>query len=130
MPNIQEINPPELWAAGKNKTHIVKVGNMAFIGGQRSIDDNGDLIGKGDIHRQAQQSYAYLIAAVKAVGGTAANIVKTTTYLTHPDYVIATRPAREEAFGNRRPAGTIVVVSSLATPGAMIEVEGIAILDE
>ena len=67
-------------------------------------------------------------AQVEAGGGTLANIVKITTFLTDIRYREELVPIREEFFGKKTPADTQVAVSALGRPEWLIEVEAIAVL--
>jgi enamine deaminase RidA (YjgF/YER057c/UK114 family) len=57
-----------------------------------------------------------------------ANIVKLTTYVTDMAYRADLAPIREEFFGRKGPASTLVEISALAHPDWMIEIEAIAVL--
>src|SRR5215813_13031601 len=61
-------------------------------------------------------------------GGTMANIVKITTYVTDMRYRVDLAPVREEFFGKKGPASTLVEISALAHPDWMIEIEAIAVI--
>ena len=87
--------------------------------GERCPD--GSVVGKGDPEAQARQIWHNLEAAVKSVGGTLNNIVKTTTYVTNLNYAAAIRKVREERLTN--PPGTLLVVAGLASPDYMMEIE-------
>ena len=63
-----------------------------------------------------------------AGGGTLADIVKITTFLTDIRYREELVPIREEFFGKTTPAATQVAVSALGRPEWLIEVEAIAVL--
>ena len=56
------------------------------------------------------------------------NVVKITTYVTDVRYRLDFRRVREEFFGARGPASTMVEVSSRAHPDDLIEVEAIAVV--
>lgn len=69
------------------------------------------------------------IKAILADAGMDMNdVVKVTVYLTRddPESIRAYREARDEAQGDARPASTLVVVTALAHPDWLVEVEAIA----
>ena len=68
------------------------------------------------------------VALVECQGGTMANVIKITTYVTDMRYRADLAPIREEFFGTKGPASTLVEISALAHPDWMIEVEAIAVL--
>ena len=94
--------------------------------GERCPD--GSVVGKGDPEAQARQIWHNLEAAVKSVGGTLNNIVKTTTYVTNLNYAAAIRKVREERFPTN-PTSTLLVVAGLASPDYMMEIEAIAVVE-
>ncbi len=67
-------------------------------------------------------------AQVEAGGGTMASIVKVNTYLTDIRHRQDLIPVREEFFGKKGPASTLVAVAALAQPDWLIEVEAIAVV--
>jgi len=67
-------------------------------------------------------------ALVEAQGGTLDNVVKLNTYITDVRYRADLVPVREEFFGKKGPASTLVQVSALAHPDWMIEIEAIAVV--
>lgn len=125
------INPDTLLAP-RGYTHIVTIAGPAkllFISGQVAIDKDGKLVGAGDLKTQIRQAAANLKAALAAAGATAADIVKTNTYIVNykqSDYS-ALREARAELFPDGEPpASTMVGVTSLAVDGLLVEMEAIA----
>ena len=127
------LNPPTLLQP-RGYTHVVTVdggGKMVFISGQVAVDKDGKLVGPGDLKTQIRQAASNLKLALEAAGATAADIVKTNTYIVNykqADYS-ALREARAEVFpSGEPPASTLVGVTSLAVDGLMVEMEAIAIV--
>jgi enamine deaminase RidA (YjgF/YER057c/UK114 family) len=128
MPSKTYVNPDSM-AQPRGYTHVVKVGNTAYIAGQVSIGRDGNVVGKGDPEAQARQIWHNLEAAVKSIGGALNNIVKTTTYVTNLNYAAAIRKVREERFPTNPPTSTLLVVAGLASPDYMMEIEAIAVVE-
>ncbi len=78
---------------------------------------------------QARQIWQNLEAAVKSAGGDLENIVKTTTYVTDVTHSAAARQMRAELFPPNPPTSTLLVVSQLASPDYLMEIEAIAVVD-
>lgn len=110
-------------------SHAIRSGNTLYISGQVPQDVNGKLVGSGDIKVQGEQVYANLRAVVESCGGTMDNIVKLTTYATNLAFRPALAEIRNRCFPKDPPASTFVVISSLAEPGYLVEVEAMAVLD-
>src|SRR6201987_1943021 len=107
-------------------------GTTIYIAGQVSTDASGKLIGEGNIEAQAEQVFKNLKAAVEAAGGTMADIGKMNVYLVAevaPEEVPKIRGVLERYVNTPHPpASTLIVVSRLARPGWLIEIEGIAVI--
>ena len=80
-------------------------------------DENGNVVGEGDAEAQTRQIWHNIGVAVQAAGGSLADIVKTTTYVTGIEHGAAVRRVRGELFPQNPPTSTLLVVSELANPG-------------
>ena len=129
MLSKQYLNP-ETMSRPTGYSHVVKVGNTVYIAGQVSAGPDGSVVGKGDAEAQARQIWRNIEAAVKSVGGTLQNVVKTTTYITNIQHAAGVRKVREELFqGANPPTSTLLVISGLAGPDYMVEIEAVAVVD-
>jgi len=109
----------------------VKVGGaqtILFLSGQVAYEKDGSVGCRGDFKGQARGAFAAIKALVESQGGTMANVVKITTYVTDMGYRIDLAPIREEFLGKKGPASTLVEIQSLAHPDWMIEIEAIAVI--
>jgi enamine deaminase RidA (YjgF/YER057c/UK114 family) len=79
---------------------------------------------------QARRCWEIALGALAELGGTAADVVRTRTYLTGREYEEAASIAHGEHFSEVRPASTMIVVAGLLDPRWLLEVELDAILDE
>src|SRR5262249_6662312 len=99
-----------------------------FLAGQVAYDDKGNAAHRGDFTAQARAVFQAVKAQVEAGGGAMQSIVKVNTYLTDIRHRGDPRPGREEFFGKKGPASTLVAVAALAQPDWLIEVEAIAVV--
>src|SRR4029450_9290706 len=107
MPSKTYVNPDTM-SQPRGFTQVVKVGNTAYIAGQVSAAPDGSVVGKGDPEAQARQIWHNLEAAVKSVGGSLNDIVKTTTYVTNLNYAASIRKVRWAAFPANSPHTQLV----------------------
>ena len=107
-----------------------RVGDFLFISGQASIDAQGRIVGVGDFEAQAKQAFENLDRVLRAGGSSLTNVIKVTIFLTDMRYFDRIVDLRGQWFTPPYPADTIVEVSSLYSPDAMIEIEAIAVADE
>ena len=116
-------------------SHIAKVnqGTMIYLAGQVSSDASGKLVGEGDFEAQAEQVFKNLKIAVEAAGGAMTDIVKLNVYLVAEvgqAEVPKLRAIRDRYVNKEKPpASTLVVVTRLARPGWLVEIEAVAALD-
>jgi 2-iminobutanoate/2-iminopropanoate deaminase len=114
---------PEL----SHSADAVRAGCLLFVAGILPVDAAGDLVGARDVVAQARHVFRDLGLVLEAAGATFADVVKVAVFLTDVDDRLKIDRAREEVFGTMRYAGTLVEVSDLAVPGAMIEVDAVAV---
>lgn len=107
-----------------------RVGELLFISGQAAIDGNGQLVGVGDFEAQAEQVFANLDRVLRAGGSSLANVIKVTIFLRDMSNFSKIVELRGRYFTPPYPADTIVEVTSLYSPQALIEIEAIAVADE
>jgi enamine deaminase RidA (YjgF/YER057c/UK114 family) len=101
---------------------------LIMLSGQLAWDKDGNLVGKGDMRAQFRQVCENLKAALTEAGGELEDIVKTNTFVTNMDDFFKCVDIRHEYFGPGWPTSTTVEVSRLAVPGALVEVEAIAVV--
>ena len=110
-------------------SHVVTVsgtGKLVFIAGQLARDIDGNCVGVGDMRAQMEQTFANLTRCLEAAGAGWADVVKTNTYVTDYDEYAKCADLRARFFGIATPTSTTVVVSRLAGPDFMIEIEAVA----
>ena len=107
---------------------IADGGRLLFIAGQTAADAEGNVVGKGDPERQAEQVFSNLAAVLEAAGATFDNLVMTTTYLTDITYRDAYNRVRLKYYQATAPTSTLVVVKALGAPDFLIEIDGIAVI--
>ena len=107
-----------------------RVGELLFISGQAAIDANGQLVGVGNFDAQAEQVFANLERVLRAGGSSLAHVVKVTIFLRDMSNFPKIVELRGRYFTPPYPADTIVEVTSLYSPEALIEIEAIAVADE
>jgi enamine deaminase RidA (YjgF/YER057c/UK114 family) len=103
---------------------------IAVIGGQNSVDKNGEIVGKGDLARQTEQALKNLVACLEAVDAEIEDLVQLKIYVLAGQDLRAGFGAWMEVWGGRPnpPAVTGLFVSGLAHPDFLIEIEAMAVL--
>jgi len=122
------INPKNVhWPFGY--THVTKVGDTVWVSGQLPLDQDGKIVGKGDMAVQTNKTYENLQKCLESVGATLRDIVMLGIYVTDLDaFDKETAEIRKKYFGKYRPSTTGIEVSRFYFPDAMIEVEATAVI--
>lgn len=111
-----------------------KVGNLVFVGGQLSADENGNVIGEGDIEVQTKNVFDNVTRVLEEAGASWHDVVKLNTYYVCNETGPAVQQFWEKMTRVRLqylpepgPAGTAVRVAGLMYDGFLVEVEAIAV---
>ena len=109
-------NPPDVYTPQAHYSQVARAGNTLYISGQLGLDLDGELVGPGDARAQARRAWRNVVAILEHYGATPRQLVKTTTFITHPAYRPLVADARDEVFTEPPfPPSTLVVVQSLAS---------------
>jgi len=127
------VNPPELPRPSGFSHAVEASGRLLFLAGQTAQDAHGRIVAPGDLVGQFRQALANVAAVIGARGGTLADLVKVTFYVRDKaDYRANATPigrVYREMLGGHYPATTLVEVSALWDDAALIEIDGIAVLE-
>ena len=123
------VNPGWQWKPNYTFSPAVRVGKLLFISGMTATDENGRIVGEGDIKAQTRYIYQKMAAILASVGGTCDNVVQTVDYIVTTEGYRETAEVRREFFTRGFPAATGVIVKGLLSRGALIEIQAIAVLD-
>ncbi len=107
-------------------TDAVEASGFLYISGMLPVEANGELVGTGDVIRQSEQVLDNVAAVLTATGASFNDVVKVGVYLRDMADREAINTVRRRYFGDARPASTLVQVSALAHPDALVEIEAIA----
>ena len=111
-------------------TAIEARGRLVFISGMTARRADGTMAGPGDIAAQTRQVCENLKAAVEAAGGTMADICRVDVYIRNMESFPAIHQVRAEYFKEPLPASTMVEVTKMTSPDALIEISAIAVIPD
>ena len=117
-----------IWEPIVGYSRAVKFGNQIWVSGTTATDSNGNIVGKGDAAAQTRQIVANIPSALAAAGARLSDVVRTRIFVTDMTQWEAIGRAHGEAFGDIRPAATMVEVRRLIDPDLLVEIEVEAIL--
>jgi len=116
------------WEKEYGYAQAVKVGDTIYLSGQVSHDDQGQIVGHGDMEAQMRQAYANVGKLLAQYGATMGNVVEEVLFVTDMEAAFAARVKcwREVYAGAPVVASTIVQIQRLAFPELMIEIRCVA----
>jgi enamine deaminase RidA (YjgF/YER057c/UK114 family) len=112
---------------------ITSGGQLLWLAGQDASDAEGRLVGAGDLAAQMDQVLHNLHAVVHEAGGQMIDIVKLTIFVRDRDEYVAKQrelgAVWKRYFGDYYPAMALFEVTGFFQKDALIELEGVAVID-
>jgi len=137
--NRELLSPPDhwKWKTASPFVHGWKVGDMLFIGGQRSLDRNGNVLGAGDIEVQTDEAFRNLDTTLRAGGGDRHSLMRQNTYFRFfgegrevTDYWEKMTNVRRRYMSVPSAAGAGLRITGFPNAAELIQVEGIGVLGD
>ncbi|HEY7741670.1 MAG TPA: RidA family protein [Burkholderiales bacterium] len=108
---------------------ITQGGRTIWLAGQTTTTDESGKDIAGNFEAQARTVFALMDRTLKRAGGSLANLVTMTVFITDPRYGDAFVKIRGELFRDGRfPASALITVTAFARPGILIEIQGVAVV--
>lgn len=126
----QHLNPGTL-SGIEGFTSAVRVGSVVYVSGQVALNDQGQVVGPGDLLAQARQAFTNLAHVLQIAGATPEEVTKLTIYVVNlaPGQTELIRHAAPEFFPERNPpAGVVVGIQSLPKDGLLLAVDATAVV--
>ena len=111
------------WAQG------FRAGNLVFLQGQTGLTLDGDTVHPYDPAGQARQALENIRTLLELAGGSLADVVKIVVYVTDRAHRKLAYPVIDEVFGELKPCSTGLIVSGLALPELVVEIDAYAVID-
>lgn len=126
---ITHINPDGLHKnPAFSQAVMAEGGKTIYIGGQNGILPDGTMAGD-TLASQTEQALRNMIEILRTVGASQENVVKQTIYVVKGQDIREGFAATQKAWGNFPTAISFIFVEGLGVPGALVEIEAIAVLD-
>ena len=107
---------------------ITEGGRIVWLAGQVGAADAAGNSLAGDFDGQVREAFARLNQTLAEAGGSLADMVTMTVFITDARYGDRFTELRKEIFGDNFPASALITVSHFARPGMLIEVQGVAVI--
>lgn len=115
---------------GRSYSRVVKTRGgttlyLAGVGGAN--DDQGNVL---DFEGQARRAFGRLGTTLTEAGGSLADMTTMTVFMTDARYGDRFIELRKEFFGDDYPGSALITVAGLARPEMLVEIQGIAVIDD
>lgn len=129
--NIRHINPETL---GRNPVFSQGVSlegpaKLVFVGGQNGMTADGKPAGN-DLASQSGQALRNVLEVLKAAGASQENVLKLTIYIVQGHDIGPAFDEAQKVWGMHPTAVSVLIVAGLAVPGALVEIEAVAAVEE
>ena len=109
-------------------TDGVEAAGLLYVSGMLPVNAAGELVGGADVIRQSEQVLDNVGAVLHSAGASFDDVVRVGVYVRDMADRETINTVRRRYFGDARPARTLVEVSALAHPGALVEIDAVALL--
>ena len=125
---MQRIKTERAQQRGYSPAVITEGGRIVWLAGQTGTVDGSGKSLANDFEGQARQIFKGLDAVLRKAGGTLADLVQMTVFVTDVRYGERLWQVRKEVFGDDFPGSAMVTITALANPDAKIEIQGYAVI--
>jgi enamine deaminase RidA (YjgF/YER057c/UK114 family) len=122
------VNTGQPWPPRYTYAPALRVRDTVYISGTTGTDDEGRVVGPGDVVEQTRAIFRKFERLLNVAGGSCEDIVETVDYITTTENYKATAAVRRDFLRSAKPASTGVVVAGLLREGALIEISAVAVL--
>jgi enamine deaminase RidA (YjgF/YER057c/UK114 family) len=131
------LQPKDMWARVENGNllyvPVVTIHGAdhahIYLSGQVARTHTGEIIGKNDMRAQIRKTCENIEKGLQYAGATFDDVVRATTFVTDIEEYYRCSDERFKFFRNARPASTLIQISRLGHPDAMVEIEVEAIIE-
>ena len=123
MSAISRISSNAPWEPVVAYSRLVKAGDFVAVSGTTAFDENGLIVGAGQMYVQARQALANIRAALERANVSMREVIRTRMFVTDIGRFAEAARAHREFFADSPPATTMVEVRRLVHPDMLIEIE-------
>ena len=116
------------WESIAGYSRAVRVGNIIEVAGTTAVDTEGQVVGAGNISKQADYIFNKIRNALNHAGSKMSDVIRTRMYLTDINDWEAVARVHGDIFSDIKPVSTLVEVSGLIDKELLIEIEVSAVV--
>jgi 2-iminobutanoate/2-iminopropanoate deaminase len=125
---VDSFNPPGVWRPfGAFSMAVMQgTGQVVYLKGQVALDEQGHVVGTGDMRAQTQKTLENIQSVLASIGGEMRDIVSLVHYVTDIEAFMTTGDIRRQFFLEPYPVTTTVQVVRLYHPDLLVEITATA----
>ena len=125
---VDSFNPPGVWPPfGAFSMAVIQgAGQIVHLKGQVALDEQGHVVGKGDMRAQTRKTLENIQSVLASIGGEMQDIVSLVHYVADIDAFMTTGDIRRQFFVEPYPVTTTVQVVRLYHPDLLVEITATA----
>jgi enamine deaminase RidA (YjgF/YER057c/UK114 family) len=127
---VQRVYSGAIWEGKVGYCRAIRTGDLIFVTGTVSVDDQGKSFAVGNPYEQAKRCLFIIERALKELGTDLSSVVRTRMFVTDISKWQEFGRAHGEHFRDFPPATTMVEVKSLIEPDLLIEIEADAVVSQ
>jgi 2-iminobutanoate/2-iminopropanoate deaminase len=128
MPTKRYIKREAAQARAYSQAVITEGGRIVWLAGQVGATDASGQSLAGNFDGQVREVFSRLRLTLEEAGGSLADMVTMTVFITDARYGDRFTELRKEIFGGDFPASALITVAGLARPELLVEVQGVAVI--
>jgi enamine deaminase RidA (YjgF/YER057c/UK114 family) len=112
-------------------TSVLRAGNSVYVSGQVALNDQGDVVGAGDLAAQARLAFTHLGHMLQIAGALPEEVLRINVFVVNlksGDWEIIRREGATFFPARNPPVGTLVGVSALPKEGLLIAIDATAVV--
>jgi isochorismate pyruvate lyase len=117
------------WEKRTGYCRAIRAGSQICVSGTAPVADDGTTFAPGDPYRQTRRCFDIIERALRELGASLKDVVRTRMYVTDIARFEEYARAHGEIFGAHPPATAMLEIKALVSPDMLIEVEADAIVD-
>jgi enamine deaminase RidA (YjgF/YER057c/UK114 family) len=129
MTQRQKYSSGSKWEPIVGYSRAIRQGNLIWVTGTTATNEKGEIVGVGDARAQTLQALRNIEKALKALGASLEDVVRTRMFVTDISRWQEYGSAHGEVFGEIRPCTSMLEVNRLIDDQMLIEIEADAIID-
>jgi enamine deaminase RidA (YjgF/YER057c/UK114 family) len=125
----QRVSSGTEWEDRVGYSRAVRTGSEVRVAGTTATDEDGAVVAPGDAYEQTKHAIDLVESALQEVDASLEDVVRTRMFVTDIDDWEAVGRAHGEAFGDVKPASTMVEVNRLVDDDLVVEIEAVAVTE-